>query len=96
MVQRIFVEKILLALAILSAVNVIIGIFFGLFFPVGYFSGKSIPRIVSDLAFVEGATVFFGGALSAFYGSPVSERAKALLVIGALMLGISVAFGAFV
>ena len=82
-------------LAILSAVNVVIGIFFGLFFPVGYFSGKSVSRIVSDLAFIEGAAFFFTGALSAFFGSSVSLRAKALMIIGASMFGISVGFGAF-
>ena len=95
MVDRLFIERVLLALTILSAANVAISIFFGLFFPVGYFSDKSVPRIISDLAFVEGATFFFAGALSAFYGSHVSLRAKALMVIGACMFGISVGFGAF-
>ena len=95
LIQRLFIERVLLALAILSAANVVIGIFFGLFFPVGYFSGKSVPRIISDLAFIEGATFFFAGALSAFYGSSVSLRAKTLMVIGASMFGISVGFGAF-
>ena len=95
MVDRLSVERLLLALAILLAANAVIGIFFGVFFPVGYFSGKSVPRIISDLAFVEGATFFFAGALSAFYGSRVSLRAKLLMVIGASMFGICVGFGAF-
>jgi hypothetical protein len=95
LVDRLSVERLLLALAILLAANAVIGIFFGVFFPVGYFSGKSVPRIISDLAFVEGATLFFAGALSAFYGSRVSLRSKLLMVIGALMFGICVGFGAF-
>jgi hypothetical protein len=95
LVDRLWVERVLLSLAILSAANAAIGIFFGLFFPVGYFSEKSVPRIISDLAFVEGATFFLAGALSAFYGSRVSLRAKLLMVIGASMLGICVGFGAF-
>ena len=95
MVDQLWVERVLLALAILLAANVAIGIFFGVFFPVGYFADKSVPRIISDLAFVEGATFFFAGALSAFYGSRVSLRAKFLMVVGALLLGICVGFGAF-
>lgn len=95
LVDRLWVERVLLALAILLAANVAIGIFFGLFFPVGYFSDKSVPRIISDLSFVEGATFFFVGAISAFYGSTVSLRAKLLMVIGALMFVICVGFGAF-
>ena len=95
MVDWLWVERVLLALAILLAANVAIGVCFGLFLPVGYFSGKSVFRIISDLAFIEGATLFFVGALSAFYGSRVSSRAKLLMVIGASMLGICVGFGAF-
>lgn len=95
MVHRFLVERVLLALAILSAANVVIGISFGLFFPKGYFSEKSVPRIISDLAFLEGATLFFAGALIAYSHSPVSLRAKALMLIGASMFGISVGFGAF-
>jgi hypothetical protein len=95
LVDRLWVERVLLALAMLLAANVAISIFFGLFFPVGYFSDKSVPRIISDLAFVEGATFFFAGALSAFYGSRISLRAKLLMVVGASMFGISVGLGAF-
>jgi len=95
LIDRLFVERVLLVLAILSAANLAIGISFGLFFPVGYFSDKSVPRIISDLAFVEGATLFLAGALMAFYGPSVSLRAKLLMVIGASMFGISVGFGAF-
>jgi hypothetical protein len=94
LIHWLLVESILLALAILSAANVVIGITFGLFFPEGYFSEKSIPRIISDLAFFEGATLFFAGALLAYFHSPVSLRAKALMIIGASMFGISVGFGA--
>jgi hypothetical protein len=95
LVQRFIVERILLALTVLLAANAVIGGFFYVFFPVGYFSEKSVPRIISDLCFLEGAVLFFGGALLAFFHSPLSLRAKALMIIGASMFGISVGLGAF-
>jgi hypothetical protein len=95
LVQRFIVERILLALAVLLAANAVVAGFFYVFFPVGYFSEKSVPRIISDLCFLEGAVLFFGGALSVFFHSPVSLRAKALMVIGASMFGLSVCFGVF-
>jgi CHASE2 domain-containing sensor protein len=67
--------------------------FFGIFFPVGYFSQKTITRIASDLAFVEGAVIFFAGALIAFYRLSISSPVKILMTIGAAMIGLSVVFG---
>lgn len=80
-------------MAVLSIVDVVVGVFFWVFFPTGYFSGKLIPRIVSDLTFVEGAAIFFVGGLLAFFHSNLSPRARALLVVGASMVGLSVLFG---
>jgi endonuclease V-like protein UPF0215 family len=90
-----FLRTVLLPTAVLLAADVVAGVFFGLFFQEGYFSGKSITRIVSDLAFVEGAVVFFAGALLAFFHSSLSLRVKALMVLGAAMVGLSVVFGVF-
>jgi hypothetical protein len=64
-----------------------------LLFTTGYFSQKSVPRIISDLAFVEGASSFFVGALLAFFFSNLNLRVAALIIIGAALIGISVVFG---
>jgi len=80
-------------MTILSIIDVSIGVFFGLFLPIGYFSKKSITRIASDLAFVEGAVIFFIGAFIAFLRSTLSSSAKALIIIGAATIGLSIAFG---
>jgi hypothetical protein len=80
---------------VLSIADFIVGVISDRFFPVGYFSGKSIIRIASDLAFVEGAAIFFAGALLGFFHSQISFRAIALMVIGAAMFGLSVLFGVF-
>lgn len=90
-----FFGRVLLAMAVLSIADVVVGVLFGLFFPIGYFSGKSIARIVSDLAFVEGAVIFFAATLLAFLYSSLSLRVIALMVIGAAMVGLSVVFGMF-
>jgi hypothetical protein len=90
-------------------VDLCIGVFFGLFLswmplnpysialfsavPIGYFSDKSFSRIVSDLAFIEGAMIFFAGALMAFYRSSFSSMTKILMIIGTAMIGLSVVFG---
>jgi hypothetical protein len=87
------VGRFLLAMSILSIADVSIGVFFGLFFPVGYFSQKSIARIASDLAFVEGSVIFFVGAILAFYRSTLSSSVKALMIIGATTIGLSIVFG---
>jgi len=88
-------RRIILALIVLLIVNVVAGAFFWVFFPTGYFTGKSLLRIVSDLTFIEGAAIFFLGGLLAFYNSNVSPRAIAMLVIGASTMGLSVLFGVF-
>ena len=96
-------------MSILSLADFLIGVFFGLFLPwlplnpysiallstisIDYFSHKSSLRIASDLAFIEGATVFFVGALMAFYRSSFSLNVKALIIIGIAMIGLSVVFG---
>jgi hypothetical protein len=90
-------------------VDLCIGVFFGLFLswmplnpysialfsavPIGYFSHKSFSRIVSDIAFIEGAVIFFAGALMAFYRSSFSSMTKILMILGAAMIGLSVVFG---
>lgn len=101
--------RISLVMSILSIADLSIGVFFGLFlswmplnpysialfsaWPIGYFSHKSFTRIASDLAFIEGAVIFFAGALMAFYRSSFSSTTKALMIIGAAMIGLSVVFG---
>jgi len=96
-------------MSLLVFVDVCIGVFFGLFLswmplnpysmalfsavPIGYFSHKSFTRIASDLAFLEGALMFFAGALMAFYRSSLSSTTKVLMIIGAAMIGLSVVFG---
>lgn len=90
-----FLRAAFLVLAVLTIADIIAGVLFELFLPVGYFSGKSILRIVSDIAFVEGAFIFFAGALLAFFHSDLSWRVKVLMVVGAAMMGLSVAFGVF-
>jgi len=91
-----FFGRVFLVMSVLSIANVVIGVFFGLFFPLGYFSQKSITRIASDLAFFEGAVIFFAGALMAFFHSSLSSTVKALMIIGAAMIGLSVVFGMLV
>jgi len=63
--------------------------------PIEYFSHKSSMRIASDLAFIEGAAIFFVGAIMAFYRSTLSSTAKALMIIGIATIGLSVLFGIF-
>jgi len=82
-----------LILTVLSISDVVIGAFFMLFFPIGYFSGKPIVRIASDLAFLEGAVIFFAGALMAFIRSTFPSKVKVLIIVGAAMMGLSVVFG---
>jgi len=93
--QKAFVKKLLLILVVLLTANIAVASFFGILFPVGYFSGKSVPRIISDLMFVEGAALFFLGAILAFSYSRVSLNMKTLMILGASMIGISMGFGAF-
>jgi len=88
-----FLRRVILVLAVLSIVDVVAGAFFWAFHPTGYLSGKSFPRIISDLTFVEGAAIFFVGGLLAFFRSNLSPRAIALLVVGASTMGLSVLFG---
>jgi hypothetical protein len=85
-----------LATSILSIADVFLGFLFAEFFPFGYFSQKSITRIASDLAFVEGAVIFFVGALIAFFRSKITSTLKAMMIIGAAMVGLSVVFGILV
>lgn len=80
-------------LSVLSIADISFGVFFRLFLPVGYFSQKSIARIASDMAFVEGAVIFFAGAVMAFYHSSFSMTVKILMITGATMLVLSVVFG---
>jgi hypothetical protein len=93
--RRINFRIIILTMTVLSMANVTAGVFFGRFFPVGYFSDKSISRIASDLAFVEGAVIFFAGAVLTFFRSNISPRVIALMIIGAAMVGLSVLLGVF-
>lgn len=86
-------RRVILAMGVLLIADAVASAFIELFFPTGYFSGKSIPRIVSDLAFVEGAAIFFVGGLLAFFHSNLSPRAITLLIVGASMVGLSVLFG---
>ena len=86
-------RRVVLATGVLLIADVVASAIIVLFFSTGYFSGKSIPRNVSDLAFVEGAAIFFVGGLLAFFHSNLSPRAIALLVVGAIMVGLSVLFG---
>ena len=85
--------RLVLVVSVLSIADVSVSAFFGLLFPIGYFSQKSIARIASDLAFVEGAVFFFAGALLAFFRSSFSSPAKSLMIIGGAMIGLSVVFG---
>jgi hypothetical protein len=94
---------------ILSIADFSIGVFFGLLLPwmpldtysiallsaipIEYFSHKSSMRIASDLAFIEGAAIFFVGAVMAFYRSSFSSTVKALMIVGIAMIGLSVMFG---
>lgn len=80
-------------MTVLSMADVSLGVFFGLFFPIGYFSGKTIARIASDLAFLEGTVIFFLGSLLAFFHSGLSSRMIILMIVGAAMIGLSVVFG---
>jgi len=84
-----------LTLIILFSIDVALGVSSGLFQNIEFFSEKSSVRIVSDLAFVEGAIVFFVGGLVALVHSNLSLREIALMIIGAAMIGISVVFGIF-
>lgn len=94
-VQKAFIKRLLLLLAVSLVANIVLASFFGILFPVGYFSDKSVPRIISDLMFVEGASLFFLGAILAFSYSRVSLHMKTLMILGASMIGISIGFGAF-
>ena len=102
-------RRIFLLMSILVLADLCIGVFFGLFLSwmtlnpysialfsaveIGYFSHKSFTRIASDLAFFEGAVIFFAGALMAFYRSRFSSTTNILMIIGAAMIGLSVVFG---
>jgi hypothetical protein len=101
--------RILLVMSVLSITDFSIGVFFGLILPwmplrpysialfsaipIGYFSQKSFTRIASDLAFIEGAVIFFVGAIMAFFRSSFSSAVKVLMIVGAAMIGLSVVFG---
>jgi len=85
--------RLILVLSVLSIADLSVGFIAFARFPVGYFSQKSMARIASDLAFVEGAVIFFAGALLAFFRSTLSSSVKALMIIGAAMIGLSVVFG---
>lgn len=95
LIQPALVKTVLVALGILSAVDAAIGALFILFFPVGFFADKTFIRVISDLAFVEGAGIFLVGALFAFLSSNITKRIVALMIVGVSMIGISVVLGAF-
>jgi len=90
-----FLKNIAAALAVLSLINALIGLLSIQFFPFGFFAHKPIMSVVSDLAFVEGAAIFFVGALLAFVSSHLSRRISTLIMVGAAMIGISIIFGIF-
>ncbi len=79
-------------MVILSISDVLLGLF-GVYVSVGYFSGKTITRIASDLAFLEGAVVFCAGSVMAFYRSRLSSRYLIPMIVGVSMIAISVVFG---
>lgn len=95
MLRRTFITRVLSVLAILLTTNVVLGVVFGLFFPIGYFAEKSVSRIVSDLTFIEGAAIFFAGAILAFSYSRIGSRVKALMIVGASMIVVSIGVGTF-
>jgi len=81
-------------IAVLSIADLILAFSFGMYFHVGYFADKTIFRIASDLAFIEGALVFCAGAFLAFLRASVSAISVILMITGGAMLGLSVLFGA--
>lgn len=94
--RHIFLKKLLLVVGFLSLVNFFLGWFFSTFVNFGYFYSKSLLRIVSDLAFVEGAFIFFVGAALTFFYVDLSFRNVFLMVIGVIMFFLSILFGSFV
>lgn len=84
----------MLLLEVLTLADLVVSVSFGLYFPVGYFSGKTIFRIASDIMFLEGAVVFCVGALLAFLRSNISSISIIFMVTGGAMFGLSVVFGA--
>ena len=80
-------------MSVLSVADMLIGVFLGMFLPIGYFAQKSVMRIASDLSFVEGAVIFLAGALLAFFRSTLTSPVKVLIIAGAAMIGLSVVFG---
>ena len=93
--KSVIAKRIFLVLAVLSIVDVFVGVSSGFFHNVEFFSEKSSARIVSDLAFIEGAFVFIIRALFALVYSSFKLREIALMIIGAAMIGMSVVFGIF-
>jgi hypothetical protein len=94
--KLLFLKRVFLVVGVLSLVNFFLGGVFSFFVNFGYFYSKSWLRIASDLAFVEGAVIFFVGAVLAFFFADLSFRNVFLMVVGAVMFGLSVLFGIFV
>ena len=84
----------MLLIEALTLADLVISVSFGLYFPEGYFSDKTIFRIASDVAFLEGAVVFCVGALHAFLRSSIAPISVILMLTGGAMFGLSVVFGA--
>lgn len=93
--RLIFLKKLLLVVGVLSLVNFFLGLIFSFFVNFGYFYNKSLLRIVSDLAFVEGAFIFFVGAVLTFFYVDLSFRNVFLMFVGVIMFCLSIFFGLF-
>lgn len=94
LIHSTLLRNVILALAALSCADALLGLLSTLFFPVGFFANKTMPRIASDLAFLEGATIFLSGAVLAFMNNKLSLNAKTLMIVGPAMIGVSLLLGA--
>lgn len=91
-----FVKKVVLALSALSIFDILMGVSSPLLSFLEFFSGKSVFRVASDLAFLEGAVIFGVGSFLAFFSSEFGLREALPLIVGFLMILIALFFGLFV
>jgi hypothetical protein len=92
LVEPAILKKVFSSLAILLIVDFAAGMSVPLFHGIGVFLEKTGVEVASDFAFVEGAAILFAGSLMAFFSQGFRVREKILMIIGAAMIGISVAF----
>jgi hypothetical protein len=90
------VKKVVIVISVLSIFDVVMGFSSPLLSFLEYFSGKSVFRVASDLAFLEGAVIFGVGSFLAFFSSEFGLREALPLLVGALMIGVALVFGLFV